>query len=225
MSDQGDITKLVNRLCAGELLSRDDLFPIVYAELRHMAAGKLREDPMARHIGVTELVQVVYLKLFGDGPAIQHAEAGTPNGHGGGASAAAPEKASVQSRRWQNRRHFFGSAARAMERILVDVYRDRQKAPARAGILAGDGMLEPDSLSDGREHAERTIDLLALSAALRELEAQDEVLAEIVRHRVFLGLTADEVANTMGITTRTVQRHWAMARAWLLRRMKSGRLD
>ncbi|MBS0195290.1 MAG: hypothetical protein JSR77_00875 [Planctomycetes bacterium] len=214
MTEPGTITSLVNRLSDGELLSRDDLFPVVYAELHGMVRQRLRGEQQARKIGATDLVHGVFAKLFGGRDAI---ESGT-NG------IAEPDR-----RQWQNRAHFFGAAARAMEQILVDLARDDDRDNRHLGARAMGSRpgvtLDPDALVGDSAHGSAEIDVLALAEALRELEEQDAELADIVRQRVYLGRTADQVASTLGISTRAAQQHWALARAWLLRRMKSGLRD
>ncbi|MEK6702597.1 MAG: ECF-type sigma factor [Planctomycetota bacterium] len=199
MSDQGAITRLVNKLGAGELLSHDDLFPVVYAELRGMAQHRLQRESGA--VPATELVHQVYVKLFGG-----------LNGN-------------AKSVRWECRAHFFGAAARAMEQLLIDSARRRRTrrelkdAPAQSGDASG---FDLDALTGELQGGDMTgkVDVLTLAEALRELAAQDAALAELVRLRVYLGQPIDVVATTLNISARTVSRDWALARAWLLRRMR-----
>lgn len=206
MNDPGTITRLVNKLSAGELLSRDDLFPIVYAELRGMARHRLQHEREA--VPATELVHQVYVKLFGGS-----------------------EQRNV---RWESRAHFFGAAARAMEQLLIDAARRERTRKSRIGEQVGSGKIQGgnngvgtgngfdlDALAGATDTgATAKVDVLILAEALRELSAQDADLAELVRLRVYLGQTVEGVATTLNTSVRTVHRDWALARAWLLRRMK-----
>ncbi len=207
MNDPGTITRLVNKLSAGELLSRDDLFPLVYAELRGMARHRLQHEQEA--VPATELVHQVYVKLFGGS-----------------------EQRNV---RWESRAHFFGAAARAMEQLLIDAARRQRTRKIRIGEQV-DGTSANGSGQDGKATQNGfnldalaglthrgpgdPVDVLRLAAALRELSEQDADLAELVRLRVYLGQTVEGVATTLNTSVRTVHRDWAMARAWLLRRMR-----
>ena len=109
---------------------------------------------------------------------------------------------------WQDRTHFYRVAARAMRRILVD-YARRYRAQRRGGEL------RRVSLDEDATVAERGETLLALDEALERLAAKNERLSSVVECRYFGGLTEEETAETLGVTTRTVQRDWAKARGWL----------
>ncbi len=201
----GNITNLVNRLSRGELLSRDDMFGVVYSELRGMARRSLRSDAMKSQVAPTELVHQVFVKLFGN------------------ANLADGEDGKESPDRWANRAHFYGSAARAMEQVLIDAARRdrtrRKHMDGRGlGLLGGDDGAPQESPNGDAEGA--NLDVTLLADALRELEAQDPALAELVRLRVYLGHTAEATAQTMKTSIRSVHRDWALARAWLLKRMK-----
>lgn len=182
----GSITRLVNRLGAGETASRDPRVPVLYEELRKHAAAALRKRGDARRICTTDLVHMAYLRLFGGAEV-----------------------------KWESRAHFYGSAARAMERILVEHARRKGNGPVMdvAGLDLPDGGSAAPAVAAG-------LDAAAVSIALAELEAQDRDLAELVRLRVFAGLTLDTISEVLGIPSRTLDREWALARAWLSRRMK-----
>jgi RNA polymerase sigma factor (TIGR02999 family) len=109
---------------------------------------------------------------------------------------------------WEDRTHFYRVAARAMRRILVD-YARRYRAQRRGGEL------RRVSLDEDATVAERGETLLALDEALERLAAKDERLSSVVECRYFGGLTEEETAEALGVTTRTVQRDWAKARGWL----------
>jgi RNA polymerase sigma factor (TIGR02999 family) len=114
-------------------------------------------------------------------------------------------------RRWENRWHFYAAAAEAMRRILVDAARRRRRLK-RGG---GRQRVDLDSLRDGVE--ESPDDLLAVDEALTRFAAQYPEKAELVKLRYFGGLTVDEAASALGISTATAERYWAFARAWLYR--------
>lgn len=121
-----------------------------------------------------------------------------------------------KSVRWQNRAHFFAIAAQAMRRILVDHARARQRD--KRG-----GEAEKISIEDATEMASAegvNIDLIALDDALKKLAKMDEQKARIVELRYFSGLSVKETAEVMSVSTDTIERHWTMAKAWLLRELE-----
>lgn len=200
MPQTGTITSLVNRLSAGELLSRDDMFPVIYAELRGMARHRLR---YGHYEGTpTDLVNMVYVKLFGG----SRTDAGDV----------------VSSGRWENRAHFFGAAARAMEHLLVDDARRKRVRRKHLGSRVQGGATADFSLDAEPRRPMRPppVNVELLAAALKELEAQDSHLAEVVRLRIFLGHDVETVAQILQQSVRTVQRDLAIARAWLQRRLR-----
>ncbi len=113
--------------------------------------------------------------------------------------------------RWHDRAHFFRIAARMMRRVLVDRYRSRRAHKRGSGLLRI--TLAPDAAA---AEAPEPLDLLALDAALQRLAALDEQQAAVVELRYFAGLTVTETAAALGVSTPTVKRDWALARAWLL---------
>jgi RNA polymerase sigma factor (TIGR02999 family) len=175
-----DVTQLLDDLSAGKEHAFDDLMPLVYRELRRQAAGYLRRERQNHTLQPTALVNEAFLKL-------------------------------VQQRnvRWQNRAHFFGVAAQAMRRILVDHART-QRREKRGGDAA---KVTLDDAVIGAQS--RSIDLLALDQALERLGQLDERQVRVVELRFFGGLSVEETAEVIGISTATVKREWSMARAWL----------
>jgi RNA polymerase sigma factor (TIGR02999 family) len=182
-----DVTRILNAIERGDAGATDELLPLVYEELRLLAAQKLSHEPPGQTLQATALVHEVYLRLVGDEP---------------------------QS--WAGRGHFFAAAAEAMRRILVERARRRQSAK-RGGSLQRVALDEAVlSVDDRRE------DILALNEALDRLAREDDKLAEVVKLRYFAGLTLSQIAELMGVTRRTVDRHWALGRAWLYQEMTGG---
>jgi RNA polymerase sigma factor (TIGR02999 family) len=178
-----DITRILSQIEAGDSLAADELLPLVYDELRKLAAVRLAAEPSGNTLQPTALVHEAYLRLVR-----------SPNGD-----------------QWDHRGHFFGAAAEAMRRILVD--NARRRAATRHGGARQRQALEPDTAAvpETRE------DLLALNEALDLLAVEDPVKADLVKLRYFAGLTLPEAAAALGISERTAGRHWTFARAWLRR--------
>ena len=166
--------------------STDRLLPAVYEELRKMAAGKLRDESSGHTLQPTALVNEAYLKLL----------------------------SSIEDS-WENRAHFFGAAAEAMRRILIDHAR-RKKRLKRGGDAARVSMNGLEFVS-----MERADNLIELDQALDKLAAQDEAKANLVKLRFFAGLNMQQAAETLGISLRTAERQWSFARAWLHREIRT----
>jgi RNA polymerase sigma factor (TIGR02999 family) len=175
-----DVTRILNAIEGGDRHAADTLIPIVYDELRRMASRKLSREHASSAFQTTALVHEAYLRLVGSGD---------PG--------------------WANRRHFFGAAAEAMRRILIDRARRRQ-ALKRGGDRQHVSL---DSIRLGVEP--RPDELLALAEALAKLAEQDSLKAELVKLRYFAGLTAEDAARAIGVSPATARRYWAYARAWL----------
>jgi RNA polymerase sigma factor (TIGR02999 family) len=171
----------------------DDLLPLVYGELRRLAAAKLAREAPGQTLQPTALVHEAYLRLAhlapGDSPGANYA----------------------------NRSQFLAAAATAMRRILIDRARAR-KAEKRGGGH-GRADIDPDHVAT----PERSDDLLALDEALTRLAAKDPRKARLVELRYFAGLTLDEAAAALGISPATADRDWAFARAWLHRELSQDR--
>ena len=185
--DASDVTQILSAIQGGDLKAADRLLPIVYEELRRLAAQKLSHEKPGQTLQATALVHEAYLRLIGTGD---------PG--------------------WENSGHFFAAAAEAMRRILVDRARLRE-ALKRGGMGRRIDLdateLAIDSLTE---------DLLALDEALAQLETEDKVKADLVKLRFFGGLTNQEAARALGIPSRTADRYWRYARAWLLREIGVG---
>jgi RNA polymerase sigma factor (TIGR02999 family) len=182
-----ELTVMLQQIENGDSRAADELLPLVYDELRKLAAQKMARENPGQTLQATALVHEAWLRLGGDEQPV-----------------------------WQNRAHFFAAAAEAMRRILID--NARRKKADRHGGGAERVNLDFDSL----ELAAGINDdqLLALHEALERLAVHDDVKAELVKLRFFVGLTIEEAARVLGLSEPTAKRHWAYARAWLYREIQ-----
>jgi len=181
-----DVTVILNRAVQGDPKAAEELLPLVYQELRRLAALKMANEAPGHTLQPTALVHEAYLRLAG----------------------------SNQPQQWDGRAHFFGAAAQAMRRILVDRAREKQ-ALKRGGNLKRvdiDAVELPSPMSDD--------ELLALDEALDRLATVDTRAAEMVKLCFYVGLSQEEAARELGVSVSTAERVWAFARAWLLREVK-----
>src|SRR5262245_27315619 len=183
MASMSEVTRILAQIDSGNPTAAEQLLPLVYAELRKLAAAKLAHEKPGQTLQATALVHEAYLRLVGNGNEAQ----------------------------WQGRGHFFAAAAEAMRRILVE--RFRRKQAARHG---GDRQHVP---FDEAELAVPALDfdLLAVDEALDRLAAADPAVAELVKLRYFAGMTIQEAAKVLGVSSRTANDYWTYAKAWLLR--------
>ena len=188
-----DVTQLLSAIERGDPQAAGQLLPLVYQELRRLAEQKLASEPAGQTLQATALVHEAFLRLRGAG--------------------------ANDKQHWQGRRHFFGAAAEAMRRILVDNAR-RKKAEKRGG-----GRGRQDLAAIDVAAPERSDDLVALDEALTRLAAADPPAAELVKLRYFAGLSLPEAAEVMDISPRTADRIWAYAKAWLHRDITGGGRD
>lgn len=181
------ITQELRLIELGDPMAAERLLPLVYDELRQLAAARLAHEPAAQTLQATALVHEAYLRLL-------------PNLDSG------KEKTSAW---WNGRGHFFAAAAEAMRRILVDNARRKKR-------LKHGGEVLHHELDDIKITApEVREDLLELDAVLIRLQATDADAARLIELRYFAGLSIPEVADIMGISPRSADRLWAYARAWL----------
>ncbi len=182
-----DVTQILADSCQGDPEALANLLPLVYNELRRLARRYLRDERSGHTLQATALVHEVYLRLIGQ-----------------------------TGLHWQNRAHFFGLAAQAMRRILIDHAR-HQRAAKRGGPHLTLFLNDAVDWS-----SERTVDVLALDEALTRLAAFDSPKSRIVELRFFGGLTIEETAQVLGVSTATVERAWQMAKLWLHRELQKG---
>jgi len=202
-----DVTRILNAIERGDAKAADELLPLVYEELRVLAAQKLSQEPPGQTLQATALVHEAYLRLVGEGSAGVKCRAGD----------AEPESAPAgQPPSWDNRGHFFAAAAEAMRRILVENAR-RKKRQKHGGQRK---RVDVSALDVAVATDDETI--LLVDEALERLNAVDEVGARLIKLRFFAGIPNVEAARLLGIPERTAKRTWAYARAWLyeeIRRM------
>jgi RNA polymerase sigma factor (TIGR02999 family) len=188
-----EITLVLQSINHGDAQSADKLLGLVYDQLRALARSRMNQEPgggVGMTLDATALVHEAYLRVVGD-------KSGAP-----------PV--------WQNRGHFFGASALAMRRILVERARHRKRIKHGGGrdrvALDAEQML-----SQQPEHDQT--DLIALDEALNCLEQLDPRKAMVVSLRYFGGLSIEETAAAMDLSTATIKNEWAFARAWLHREL------
>jgi RNA polymerase sigma factor (TIGR02999 family) len=189
MPSVSEVTRILDAAQRGEPSAADELLPLVYHQLRRLAAHKMAQEAPGQTLQPTALVHEAWLRLV------------TPE----------------QQAQFQNRAHFFGAAAEAMRRILVDHAREK-KALKRGGNLERVDVDSVELLSPMPDD-----ELLALDEALDRLATVDTRAADMVKLCFFVGLTQEEAAKELGVSLATAERIWAFARAWLLREVRKDR--
>jgi RNA polymerase sigma factor (TIGR02999 family) len=189
------ITQVLNAIEQGDPNAAEQLLPLVYDELRKLAAQKLAQEAPGQTLQATDLVHEAYLRLV---------------------RPVSGSRDPPEEQRWDGRGHFFAAAAEAMRRILVNRARDRGRLKRGGGWRRL--RLEHLDLS----LAEPPEELLLLDEALDQLAKEDPACAELVKLRFFAGLTLDEAAKALGVVRRTADRYWAFARSWLYAALRKG---
>ena len=180
-----EVTQILKAITDGDPRAASQLLPLIYDELRELAAQKLAHESSGQTLQATALVHEAYLRLVGG------------DEHG------------IDDQQWDGRSHFFGAAAEAMRRILVENAR-------RKSCLKYGGEYERQPFDDIEiVVAEPHEDLIALDEALGRLAQVDRAAAELVQLRYFAGMTLPDAARTMNISPRSADRLWAYAKAWL----------
>ena len=197
-SPSGEVTKLLLRWRAGDDAALTELLPLVYQELRALALRHLRHERAGHTLQRTGLVHEAYLRLI--------------------------DQRDVD---WQSRSQFFGIASKTMRRILVEHGR-RRSAKKRGQAVPHEDIDRLARAEDGQSAdslavaPDADVDFEAIEFALRKLEAIDDAQGRLVELRFFGGLSIEETAQVIGVSTATVKREWALARAWLQRELGSG---
>jgi len=182
-----EVTRILFQIESGDPTAAELLLPLIYDELRKLAAVKLARELPGQTLQATALVHEAYLRLVDTGKASE----------------------------WNSRGHFFGAAAEAMRRILIE--RARHKQTLKAGAVRDHCEL-PDMAEESRGEP---LDLLALDEALRKLENLSPRRAELVKLRYFAGLTVEQAAQALGVATSTANADWAYAKSWLRLEMQA----
>lgn len=175
-----DVTRILDAIQQGNSKAAEELLPLVYDELRHLAAHKMANETPGQTLQPTALVHEAWLRLAGS-----------------------------ENRKWDGRAHFFGAAAEAMRRILIE------NARRKRALRHGGGQHRLDIQEVEIATAAKEDELLAVNEALEKFAARDRLKAEPVKLRFFAGLTIEEAAEILGISAPTAKRYWVYARAWL----------
>ncbi len=183
----GDVTQLLSAIESGDPKAADELLPLVYEELRKLAGARLANEAAGQTLQPTALVHEAWIKLSGS-----------------------------NDQQWSGRGHFFGAAAEAMRRILIDRARKRNRERHGAGLQR----VHLDSVDIAVNTDDET--LLRLNDALEKFALESPDKAELIKLRYFAGLTLADAATARDISLATAKRHWAYARAWLLCEMTNG---
>ena len=183
-----DITSILEAAQQGDPTAAGQLLPLVYNELRRLAAAKMGREVPGQTLQPTALVHEAWLRLVGN-----------------------------ENQKWNGRAHFFGAAAEAMRRILIENAR-RKHAARHGGGQARLDIQELEIAGAGKDE-----ELMAVSDALEKFAARDKQKAELVKLRYFVGLTTAEVAEVLGISVPTADRWWNFSRAWLFEEIERER--
>jgi len=182
-----DVTRILSQIESGDASAANQLLPLVYDELRKLAAQRLANEKPGQTLQATALVHEAYLRLVD----------------------------AEQAQRWNSRGHFFGAAAEAMRRILIDRARAKQREK-RSGkghkVDLASIVVAADAPSD---------DLLAIDEAIERLAVEHPKCGTLVKLRFFAGMTQKEAAKALQLARRTADRQWAFARAWLHRELQT----
>ena len=185
LSAVSDVTRILNRVQQGDAKAAEELLPLVYDELRKLAAHKMAGEANGQTLQPTALVHEAWLRLIGS-----------------------------EGQSWNGRGHFFGAAAEAMRRILIDAARRKRSVRNGGGMKRVDWTTLDVALTEPDER------VLAVSEALDRLAAEDSQCAELVKLRFFAGLSNVEAAKMLGLSERSAKRTWAYARTRLFEELQ-----
>jgi RNA polymerase sigma factor (TIGR02999 family) len=181
-----EVTLILSAVEQGDPCAAEKLLALVYTELRRLAARKLAQEKPGQTLSATALVHEAYLRMFGD-PLVDDRE----------------------KQHWDTRGHFFSAAAEAMRRILIENARRKKR------LKHGGGRQQVELLDRDLAIHDSPDELLALDEALVKLAQEDPSAAQVVKLRVFTGLSIEQVAEVLRCSRATAYRHWSYARAWL----------
>lgn len=181
----GDVTLLLSAIESGNSQAADELLPLVYQELRRLAAVKMADEKPGHTFQATALVHEAWLRLAGS-----------------------------TSQQWRGRRHFFGAAAEAMRRILIDRARRRNRSRHGNGLKRV-ALQEIEIAATATDQQ-----LLAVDEALQTLAAESPERAELVKLRYYVGMSIPDAAEALGISASTAKRQWNYIRVWLFKELK-----
>jgi RNA polymerase sigma factor (TIGR02999 family) len=181
-----DVTVILEAMGRGDERTLDELLPLVYEELRHLAAARMAQESAGHTLQPTALVHEAWMRLVGDG-----------------------------DRTWKNRAYFFGAAAEAMRRILIESARHK----SRLKYGGGQERLNIEDVDLAGTTPDEKV--LLINDALEQLEKEHPERSRVVVLKYFGGLTNKEVAELLGIGERTVDRHWVCAKEWLFRKVRA----
>ena len=185
-----DVTRILSEIKQGDPSAADELLPLVYDELRKLAAARLKHEKPGQTLDATALVHEAYLRLVA---------------------------VDAQGQHWNGRAHFFGAAAEAMRRILLNRARDKNREK-RGGRLRRINFDEIQIAMDTPSQ-----ELIALDEAIEALLQEDRLTGELVKLPFFAGLTIKQAAEMLRMSVRTANRQWAYARAWIYAHISSDR--
>jgi RNA polymerase sigma factor (TIGR02999 family) len=188
-----DVTRILSQIEQGDPQAAENLLPLLYNELRKLAAYKLAQERTGHTLQATALVHEAYLRL------IPTSDDQSP------------------AATFSSRGHFFAAATEAMRRILVDQAR-RKQAEKRGGKRDQVPLEEDAAIQSATDSL--IVDLIALDEVLLELESLEPVKAQLVKLRYFAGISLDEAASLLDISPATAKRYWIYARAWLYGRLQ-----
>jgi RNA polymerase sigma factor (TIGR02999 family) len=188
-----DVTRILGAMEQGDPRAAEQLLPLVYVELRKLAAQKLAQEKPGQTLQPTALVHEAYLRLM---PSAEAEESHNPS--------------------WDNRGHFFAAAAEAMRRILVQNAR-RKKRDKHGGDRRRVDLQEHDAPVERPADEILALDeeVIVLDEALTRLAKEDAAAAQVVQLHFFAGLSIEQVAELVGVSRASAYRQWAYARVWL----------
>jgi RNA polymerase sigma factor (TIGR02999 family) len=183
-----EVTQLLGAIDSGDPKAAGELLPLVYQELRRLAAQKMAREAAGQTLQPTALVHEAWLRLVGS-----------------------------QDQRWSSRKHFFGAAAEAMRRILIDNARRKHRLRHGQGLVRVD-LDRVDVAVDSDDDT-----LILVDDALRKFAIEEPAKAELVKLRFFVGLSIADAGKMLGLSESTAKRHWNYARAWLYEELRRDR--